>query len=111
MRLRLTLPALLVAACANSAMQPQVNAVHPATALAGTILSVHTIPAAGQAALWRLLDTGAAPDSATAAPLAEFIVREDDGTTVSIVQDNALGLRAGDRVSVVRGERAHLVRG
>ena len=37
------------------------------------------------------------------APITEFIVRADDGATLSIVQSNKLDLRTGDRV-VIRYE-------
>jgi outer membrane lipoprotein SlyB len=44
------------------------------------------------------------------APLTEFIVRTDDGSTLSIVQANALGLHTGDRVVIQRDNGAHLAR-
>ena len=100
---------LLLAACANTGAQQNAGAGHPAGVARGTILSVHAVPASAQLAVWRLLSGDAVP-TASVASLAEFIVREDDGTTISIVQDNGLGLHAGDRVDIVRGERAHLTR-
>lgn len=110
MRLRQTsLLVLLAAACTNTEAQQNAAAVHAPSAAQGTILSVHAVPASARAAVWRLLSGDAAP-TAPGASLAEFIVREDDGTTISIVQDNGLGLHAGDRVGIVRGERARLTR-
>jgi len=100
---------LLVAGCTNSGTQQNAGAPRPANVAHGTILSVHAVPATARLAVWRLLSRDAAP-AAAGAKLAEFIVREDDGATISIVQDNGLGLRAGDRVDIVQGERAHLTR-
>jgi hypothetical protein len=54
---------------------------------------------------WRAALLNGAPsatDSAPTAVLAEFIVREDAGATLSIVQSNAAGLHVGDRVVVIR---------
>ena len=54
---------------------------------------------------------GAAPataDQSTA--LMEFIVRADDGATLSIVQPNGPGLHAGDRVLIERDSNTHLAR-
>lgn len=42
--------------------------------------------------------------------MVEFIVRTDEGATLSIVQDNGAGLHAGDRVVVLRGGRTRLAR-
>jgi hypothetical protein len=105
---RASLLVLLVAACTNPGMQQNAGTQHAPNVAKGTILSVHTVPAATQLAVWHLLSGDAAP--AATAQRAEFIVREDDGATIAIVQDNALGLRAGDRVDIVHGERAHLTR-
>ena len=111
MRLRRAcLPLLLVAACTNPGTQQDAAAKHALTVARGTILSVHAVPAASQPAVWRLLSGDTAPAAAPGASLTEFIVRQDDGTTISIVQDNGLGLHAGDRVDIVRGERAYLTR-
>lgn len=38
----------------------------------------------------------------------EFIIREDDGRTVSVVQTNGEGFRPGDRVVLTRGARTHI---
>jgi outer membrane lipoprotein SlyB len=43
-------------------------------------------------------------------PLAEFIVRADDGATLSIVQANDQGFRMGDRVVIVRAAQTRLAR-
>ena len=70
-------------------------------------------PPAGQDS-WRKLLVGSgdlqrASDS-NAALLTEFIVRTDDGGTLSIVQANALDLHTGDRVVILRDTGAHLAR-
>ena len=42
--------------------------------------------------------------------LVEFIVRVDDGATLSIVQTNEPGFRTGDRVVILRDDRTRLAR-
>jgi hypothetical protein len=42
--------------------------------------------------------------------LVEFIVRSDDGATLSIVQTNQPGFRKGDRVVILRDGRTRLAR-
>ena len=86
----------------------------PATTRNGTILSMRKVTVPVGQDSWRKLLVGSgdiqrAGDN-NAAPLTEFIVRTDDGTTLSIVQANALGLRTGDRVVVLRDTGAHLAR-
>ena len=86
----------------------------PATSRNGTILSTRKVAVPTGQDAWRklLVDSGdmqRAGDN-KAAPLTEFIVRADDGTTLSIVQTNALGLHPGDRVVILRDTGAHLAR-
>lgn len=107
---RASLLVLLLTACTNTGMQKNAGPAHAASVARGTILSVHPVPATARLAVWHLLSGDAAPAATAGATLAEFIVREDDGTTISIVQDNGLGLHAGDRVDIVQGERPHLTR-
>ena len=40
----------------------------------------------------------------------EFIVRSDEGATLSIVQANEPGFRKGDRVVILRDDRTRLAR-
>ncbi len=86
----------------------------PATPRNGTILSMRKVTVPTGQESWRKLLVGSgdmqrASDN-NAAPLTEFIVRTDDGTTLSIVQANALGLHPGDHVVVLRDTGAHLAR-
>jgi hypothetical protein len=106
------LAAIAPLAVASCAVAPAPAPTAAAAAGAGTVLAVRPIaPAVAAGAdggAWRaaLLDQasdsggGASP---AGAPLAEFIVREDDGATLSIVQPvgaqpESAGLHAGDRV-------------
>lgn len=61
---------------------------------------------------WRaaLLADGAAGEPQGREPLVEFIIRADDGETLSIVQGNEPGFHAGDRVVILRDDRTHLTR-
>jgi outer membrane lipoprotein SlyB len=40
----------------------------------------------------------------------EFVVRLDDGQTLSVVQPNEQNLRPGDRVTLQRGPRTRILR-
>jgi hypothetical protein len=98
---------LAVASCANV---PPVAGPGAAASAGGaaTVMAVRPIVAVdtgADAAGWRAALLNGAPsatDSAPTAVLAEFIVREDAGATLSIVQSNAAGLHVGDRVVVIR---------
>jgi outer membrane lipoprotein SlyB len=46
--------------------------------------------------------------SASTGMAVEFIIREDDGQTISVVQTNEDGFRPGDRVVLTRGARTRL---
>jgi hypothetical protein len=84
---------------------------------AGTILSMRAVaaPAGSAPAPWRAAllaaasGTGSMP-SDPAATLIEFIVRVDDGATLSIVQANNLDLHNGDRVVIRYQPTARLAR-
>ena len=39
----------------------------------------------------------------------EFIIREDDGQTISVIQSNELHLRTGQRVMIIRGAETRLM--
>ena len=74
---------------------------------AGTILSMRAVSTSTGSAPWRAAllaaasgSTGGSTASEPAAPLIEFIVRADDGATLSIVQPNNLDLHMGDRVMI-----------
>lgn len=51
---------------------------------------------------------GAAERSITATTATEFIVELERGGTIAVVQGNDQGLRVGDTVTVLRGERTRL---
>ena len=56
-----------------------------------------------------MLPAGASPNYGVRS-LMEFIVRTDDGATLSIVQTNEPGFRTGDRVVIIRDDLTHLAR-
>lgn len=105
----LCLIAIAAIAGCSPANSPKVTA-SPATASTGTILLLRTVAARSErpAALRAVLQTdGGQADSR---PTAEFIVRADDGAVLSIVQENAAGFRAGDRVAILRTDQTRLAR-
>jgi hypothetical protein len=99
--------ALELTTCAPA--NPPRMAVPPASFVAGHILLLRSVdPPSADGPLRAVLfeDASAASQGAP----VEFIVRTDDGATLSVVQDNGLGFRAGERVLILRGKRARLAR-
>jgi outer membrane lipoprotein SlyB len=98
-----------IAGCAP--VNPPKAPVQPATINAGTILSMRPVGPRGSAEPLRaaLLADGGGTDDGNR-PLMEFIVRADDGATLSIVQTNEPGFRNGDRVIILRDDRTRLAR-
>lgn len=90
---------------------PPKSAVQPTAAGTGTILSMRAVaPHAGAAPLRAALLAGGSGQDDENRALVEFIVRTDDGATLSIVQSNTDGFRNGDHVIIVRGDRTRLAR-
>ena len=83
----------------------------PASINEGTILSMRPVGPRGSAEPLRaalLADGGEHDDGGRLS--VEFIVRADDGATLSIVQTNEPGFRKGDRVIILRDDRTRLAR-
>lgn len=81
----------------------------------GTILSMRKVIELSGSEAWRTGLLAAAANTSPAnegyaSQLMEFIVRADDGATLSVVQPNKVGLRPGDRVVILYDGRAHLAR-
>lgn len=53
---------------------------------------------------------GAIEEGVTRGDAVEFIIRDDDGGTRSVIQTNELGLTVGERVAVTQGDRVRLSR-
>jgi hypothetical protein len=91
---------------------PQAVATPPAPASGSAIiLSMRTVNRGAVPPSMRpvlLIDNVGTDDAGGS--LAEFIVRTDDGATLSIVQTNEPGFHTGDRVVIVRGTRTRLAR-
>ena len=100
---------VVLAGCARPApLATNPSPAPPSTPFsAGTILSMRAVSTSTGSAPWRAALLAAASGSSGGsdppAPLTEFIVRADDGATLSIVQSNKLDLHTGDRV-VIRYE-------
>jgi len=115
----LALP-LGVAACAPRAAQPAVasqSAARGVAAGAGTIVAIRLLtgpaqPDAGDPRASVLVAIGGGGGGQTGGvQTVEFIVREDAGPAVSVVQANDLGLRPGERVLITGGDPTRLARG
>jgi outer membrane lipoprotein SlyB len=102
---------VVLASCAGPA-KPVVTSTTMPTA--GTILAVR--PVTGQIDVARIAPVSlAAPASdtsphKTATDVVEFIVRQDDGHVISIVQENDGHFAVGDPIKVIRDTRSHIVR-
>ena len=75
---------------------------------------MRTISPSGGSEPWRAALLAAAaktgPTNQPPTSLVEFIVRTDDGATLSFVQDNSLDLHPGDRVVIRREANTQLGR-
>jgi hypothetical protein len=98
-----------LAACAPA--NPPKPAGQPAPVAMGTILSMRAVDSrAGVDPLRAALLAGGSASSDGGRSLVEYIVRADDGATLSIVQSNEPGFRGGDRVIILRDDRTRLAR-
>ena len=113
LRSTLHLPRLLVLlgiiGCAVRGVPP---AVTPAASVSGgTIVSIRMVSGPERRGPWRgtlLAEVGVdADDNRTQ---AEFIVRQEDGSMLSIVQPNEHGFRTGEHVIIRRGPWTRLAR-
>ena len=100
-----------VTGCAKPSEVGHTAAAPVTNSLAGTILTLRTVAARGSQEPWRAAlmsdaTTSTAPDTA---PLTEFIVRADNGATLSIVQRNEPPFHQGDRVVILQDTRTHLL--
>jgi len=94
---------------AQQAPEPQTQKapVQPAGA-PGVILAMRPVRATGPGPV-RVLLAGLGTQGATPADhVYEFIVRTGDGTTISIVQPQTIGLHTGERVSILRGAETRI---
>jgi outer membrane lipoprotein SlyB len=107
-----------VAGCAravSTTATPAAAITRPATSSEGVILSLRAVTVRSDQSAWRvalLADASGAttPIANDNGALTEFIVRIDGGSTISVVQTNETGFRAGDRVVVLHDGRTHLAR-
>ena len=114
-RLALALTALLgVSACASGgANSPAPGVIGGAgRASYGVIVSCRPIEAAGGGDVrGAILGAVGGPAGQGASEAAfEFVIREDNGQTLSVVQANPAGLRPGERVVLSMGTRTRLSR-
>lgn len=97
---------------AGCAGRPAMRAAIPAgTALTGVIVSIRPVARPVAGAETGVLDALGAPSGAGApfAPATEVIVREPDGSIVSILQRDPASLHEGERVRILQGVETRLV--
>jgi outer membrane lipoprotein SlyB len=100
-----------VTGCAKQSEVGHTAAAPVTNSLTGTILTLRTVAGRGGQEPWRaaLLADATASTVPDAAPLTEFIVRADNGATLSIVQRNEPSFHQGDRVIILQDTRTHLL--
>ncbi len=111
----LALSALLGgSACApTSTGSAGVGDVHDTQTTYGVIVSVRPVPDQAGGSSVRgsiLMAVGSAGPPSGTGQACEFIIRDDSGRPLSVVQSNADGLRPGERVVIATGDRARLSR-
>ncbi len=107
------LPALLLlSGCAGQAPPPAVALAASSAAVRGVVVEERPALTGGAAAaiLAALRVPAAADQPVAAAQDVEFIVRTDDGRTLSVVQPNRAALRAGEPVILLQDGHTSLVR-
>ena len=99
-----------IAGCAPASV-PRVAVQPAATGAGGIILSMRAVTShASMQPLQAALRANGVGSDDPRQSLVEFIVRGDNGATLSIVQANDAGFHAGDRVVILRDTTAHLAR-
>jgi len=101
--------AILLALAACTPVAPPAPA-SPAATAQGVIVSLRPSPAPGGGdvranILGAIGATGPAPHGTAA---TEFIIRQDDGQTISVVQPNTANLRPGDHVRLTHTPQTHI---
>ena len=104
-----------LAACApaSGTMAPSAGAPGgDEPARSATVVAVRPVPAPGndmRGTILGAIGTGGATEPGTEAT-CEFILRTDNGQTISVVQANAEGLHAGEHVVLSMGPRRRVAR-
>ena len=80
----------------------------------GAIVAMRPIPPTGsgdpRASILRAVGVAAIGGAEASPHVVEFIIRQDDGRTISVVQPDALRLRPGERVAISGGAAVGLAR-
>jgi hypothetical protein len=97
---------LNVSACAP-ARTDVIPAAAPARGPNGVIVTIRPMTATSNAVL-AVLNEGTAVRTGRLEAETEFIIREDGGRTISVVQTDADGLKAGERVALTGGARTRI---
>ena len=74
----------------------------------GVIVSIRPMHAAASAMILAALNEASAARGTLPATAVEFIIREDGGRAISVVQSDAGGFRPGERVVLISGARTGL---
>jgi outer membrane lipoprotein SlyB len=108
------LAVLVLSGCARPPQRAAQIAPSPAPAVAtGVIAAMRPLaaPTADTArAILAAIGMGGAAAVSRPADETEFVVSEDGGRTVSIVQPNDAGLHPGERVALTPGARTRIIR-
>ena len=110
---RLAAVIVLSASACAPASTSVVSAAAPAAPAGGpdggVIVTIRPMTAASDRILLAL-NEGGATRAGRSAPAMEFIIRENDGRTISVVQTDADGFQPGERVTLTGGARTRIAR-
>jgi outer membrane lipoprotein SlyB len=95
-----------VSGCASAPPPPPV--AHTDNLVRGVIVSMRPIPVFPGAQSTILAAFGS-PTTAAQTPSTEFIIRADNGATISVVQGNAEKFQPGERIGLAPGDRTRVI--
>jgi len=103
-----------LAACApKPELPPQAPAVAPVGQMTlGRIVAIRTVtvaPGQGDAGLNAVLEALGQPAANLPQSGQEFVIRQDDGTTVAVAQPNAAGFAVGDEVGIIAADQTTVI--
>lgn len=102
-----------LAACAPKTLPPQAPPAAPAGQMTlGRIVAIRTVtvaPGQGDAGLNAVLAALGQPAANLPQTGQEFVIRQDDGTTVAVAQPNAAGFAVGDEVGIIAADQTTLI--
>ena len=92
--------------CASTT--PPAPVAHTDNLVRGVIVSMRPIPVSAGAQATILAAFGS-PTTIAPTPATEFIIRADNGATISVVQGNGEKFQPGERIGLAPGDRTRVI--